>query len=57
MKQREFEEQVKKMKEMEEEFAVMLSDTQNKMAERVEGTMHLADEVPRFRIMLSVPAV
>ena len=44
MKQREFEEQAKKMKEMEEEFAIMLSDTQNKMTERVEATMHLADE-------------
>lgn len=44
MKQREFEEQEKKMKEMEEEFAIMLNDTQNKMTERVEATMHMADE-------------
>lgn len=44
LKQREFEEQEKKMKEMEEEFAIMLNDTQNKMTERVEATMHMADD-------------
>lgn len=44
MKQREFEEQEKKMKEMEEEFAIMLNDTQNKMTERVEATMNMADD-------------
>jgi hypothetical protein len=44
MKQREFDEQEKKIKEMEEEFAIMLNDTQNKMTERVEATMHAADE-------------
>lgn len=44
MKQREFEEQEKKMKEMEEEFAIMLNDTQNKMTDRVEATMQVADD-------------
>eukprot|EP00758_Cryptobia_borreli_P002686 Tbor_TRINITY_DN3210_c0_g1::TRINITY_DN3210_c0_g1_i1::g.23749::m.23749 len=39
LKQREFEEQEKKMREMEEEFAQMLSETQNKMTKRVESTL------------------
>jgi hypothetical protein len=39
MKDREHEEQARKMKEMEEEFTVMLRDTQHKMTERVESTM------------------
>ena len=43
-KQREFAEQEKKMKEMEDEFAVMLTQTQNKMTERVEATMNVADD-------------
>ena len=43
-KQREFEEQEKKMKEMDNEFHIMLSDTQNKMTERVTATMQMVDE-------------
>lgn len=44
MKDKEFEEQDHKMKEMDEEFRVMLSDTQNKMTERVEATMKISEE-------------
>lgn len=39
LKQRECEEQERKMKEMEEEFAHMLSETQARMTERVEATL------------------
>lgn len=42
MKEREFEEQARKMDEMQEEFRVMLNETQHKMTERVEATMQLA---------------
>lgn len=44
MKEVEFEEQEKKMKEMEEEFRVMLTETQTRMTERVENTMRVADD-------------
>lgn len=43
-KDAEFKEQEEKMKQMDEEFQIMLSDTQNKMTERVENTMQMADD-------------
>ena len=44
MKEKEYEEQERKMKEMEEEFKLMLNETQNKMTERIETTMRVADD-------------
>ena len=39
LKQRECEDQDRKMREMEEEFAHMLSETQSRMTQRVEATL------------------
>ena len=44
LKQREYEEQEKKMREMEAEFTHMLADTQNKMTDRVEATLRQTAE-------------
>ena len=44
MKAREFDEQEKKMQEMEDEFRVMLAETQNRMTDRVENAMEMAGD-------------